>query len=152
MRRRVFMLTKTPFLPGFSTLLCGRAKRKDQDIVSAKFKEMTGSSLGELSQLFSAEIPASLLQSLSETKRDRLYSSYEIVSGVVGKGVAYIGRNYHARKVDFRRGRRIGKNQRLVTWKKPHWQPPGSCLSKKAMGRSTRRTGDTVDPHPRSGS
>ena len=292
------MLTKTPFLPGFPTLLCGSAKRKNQDIASDKYRELSENDLGELSQQLRNEIPPEFLQSLSETKRervytnvvtfwaflgqvisedqscrravsrvrqwyqkknkkvpssdtksfcsarhslpvemlqkvnrhiydqldqelsadclwrgfsiyaedgtsahmpdtednqatfpqpctqdegcgfpvvklcglinlghgglrdftsseietsehkghdklkeylakgdlligDRLYSSYEIIAGLMDQEVQYIGRHHQARKIDFRRGKKIGKNQRLVTWNKPLQQQPGSCLSKE---------------------
>jgi hypothetical protein len=62
---------------------------------------------------------------------DRLYSSYEIIAGLMAKGVEYIGRNHGSRKIDFRRGKKIAKNQRLVVWKKPRKQRSGSCLSKQ---------------------
>lgn len=292
------MLTKTPFLPGLSTLLCGSAKKKNQDIVAAEYRGLHEKSPGELSQQLSTEIPGEFLQSLSETKRervytnvitfraflgqvfsddkscrravlrvrqwfkkkkkkvpspetksycearyslplemlksvhhhiydqldrelptdslwrgfsvyaedgtsahmpdteenqkqypqsctqdegcgfpvvklcglinlghgglrdftgseietseqkghdqletwltegdlligDRLYSSYEIIARLTGKGIEYIGRHHQARKIDFRRGQKIGKNQRLVIWEKPRQQHPGSCLSKE---------------------
>jgi hypothetical protein len=292
------MLTKTPFLTGFSTLLCGSAKRKNQDIVAAEYKGLNEDSLGELSQQLSTEIPAEFLDSLSKTQReriypnvvtfwaflgqvisedqscrravsrvrqwfkkkkkevpsadtksyctarqalpdemlkevnrhlydqlgkelstdslwrgfsvyaedgtsahmpdteanqeeypqpctqdegcgfpvvklcglinlghgglrdftgsdietseqkghnqlekyltkgdlligDRLYSSYEIIARLMEKGVEYIGRHHQARKIDFRCGQKIGKNQRLVIWKKPRKQQSGSCLSKE---------------------
>lgn len=292
------MLTKTPFLTGFSTLLCGRAKQKNQDIVAAEYKALKENGLGELSQQLSAEIPAEFLQTLSETKRervypnivtfwaflgqvvsedkscrravsrvrqwykkkklkvpgadtksyctarknlpvemlknvnrhiydqldkelsidsrwrgfnvyaedgtsahmpdteanqekypqpctqdegcgfpvvklcglinlghgglrdftssdietseqkghdkietyltkgdllsgDRLFSSYEIIARLIDKEVEYIGRHHQARKIDFRRGKRISKNQRLVVWDKPRKQHKGSCLSKE---------------------
>lgn len=292
------MLKKTPFLTGFSTLLCGSAKKKNQDIVTEQYRGLNESSLGELSQQLSAEIPVEFLQSLSETKRervytnvvtfwaflgqvisddkscrravsrvrqwfikkkkdppspetkaycnaryslpvemlksvhrhiyaqldkelptdsrwrgfsvfaedgtsahmpdteenqeqfpqsssqeegcgfpvvklcglinlghgglrdftgseietseqkghdqletyltkgdvligDRLYSSYEIIARLIENGVEYIGRHHQARKIDFRRGKKIGKNQRLMTWEKPRKQHPGSCLTEE---------------------
>jgi len=291
------MQTKTPFLTGFSTLLCGRAKRKNQDIVAAEFKRINESGPGQLSQQLQGEIPPTLLASLSQTQRirfysnvvtfwaflgqvisedqscaravsrvrqwfrmkkqkmpssdtssycearqnlpiemlkevnhhvyrqldaelptsslwrgfrilaedgtsasmpdtatnqekfpqpstqaegcgfptvglcglinlghgglcdfasasievseqkghdqlktylnaedlligDRLFSTYEIIAGRIEQGGAYIGRHHQARKIDFRKGRKIGRNQRLVTWKKPPQQSSGSCLSK----------------------
>lgn len=292
------MLTKTPFLPGLSTLLCGSAKRKNQDIVAAKYKGLAENGIGELSQQLSNELPAEFLQSLSETKRervytnvvtfwaflgqviaedqscrravsrvrqwfkrqkrevpssdtksycsaryalpvemlksvhrhicdqldrelptdslwrgfsvyaedgtsahmpdteanqekypqpctqdegcgfpviklcglinlghgglrdftgsaietseqkghdqletyltkgdlligDRLYSSFEIITRLKVKGIEYIGRHHHARKIDFRRGKKISKNQRIVSWSKPPIQQSSSCVSKE---------------------
>jgi hypothetical protein len=50
---------------------------------------------------------------------DRLYSSYEIVARLKARGVEYIGRNHQARKLDFRRGKKLGPNERIQVWKKP---------------------------------
>jgi hypothetical protein len=60
---------------------------------------------------------------------DRLYSSYEVIARLQEKGVEFIGRQHHARKLDFRRGRKIGPNQRIQVWKKPRSQPALSRLS-----------------------
>ncbi|MDF1816570.1 MAG: IS4 family transposase [Verrucomicrobiales bacterium] len=69
------MVNKTPFLPGFPTLLCGSAKRKNQDLIAAEYRDLNKSSIGELSQQLNSEIPAEFLQSLSETKRERIYTN-----------------------------------------------------------------------------
>lgn len=50
---------------------------------------------------------------------DRLYSSYEVVARLQLRGVEFIGRNHQARKLDFRKGKKIGANERLQTWKRP---------------------------------
>lgn len=50
---------------------------------------------------------------------DRLYSSYEVIARLKQKGVDFIGRNHQARKLDFRRGKKIGPNERIQKWKKP---------------------------------
>jgi len=55
---------------------------------------------------------------------DRLYSSYEIIAGLMSKEVAY-------GKIDFRKGKKIAKNQRLVKWEKPRQQSPKSLLGKE---------------------
>lgn len=59
---------------------------------------------------------------------DRLYSSYEAIARLKGNGAEYTGRNHQARKIDFRRGRRLGRDERLLAWKKPRVQPPLSQL------------------------
>jgi hypothetical protein len=59
---------------------------------------------------------------------DRLFSGYELIAGLRESGVHFIGRTHHARKVDFRRGRKIAPDQRLVSWKKPRQAPKGSRL------------------------
>lgn len=50
---------------------------------------------------------------------DRLYSSYEVLARLQERGVEFIGRNHQARKLDFRRGRKLGPNERLQVWRKP---------------------------------
>jgi hypothetical protein len=60
---------------------------------------------------------------------DRLYSSYELLARQREKGVGLIGRNHQARKMDFRKGRKIGPNERIQTWSKPRQQPKQSRLS-----------------------
>jgi len=60
---------------------------------------------------------------------DRLYSSYEGVARLKQKGVQFVGRNHQARKMDFRKGRKIGPNERIQVWKKPRQQPALSRLS-----------------------
>jgi len=69
------MLTKTPFLTGFPTLLSGRAKKNNQDVIADEFKLLKESALGDISQQFANEIPAELLQSLSTDKRNRVYNN-----------------------------------------------------------------------------
>ena len=60
---------------------------------------------------------------------DRLYSSYELIARLAGKGIPFIGRNHQSRKVDFRKGRKLGRDQRQIEWRKPHAQPPGSAAT-----------------------
>lgn len=69
------------------------------------------------------------LQSSDVLVADRAYVSYEVIGRLMGRGVHLVGRHHHARKLDFRRGKRLGPDERLQTWRKPHWQPRGSCLS-----------------------
>ena len=63
---------------------------------------------------------------------DRLYCSYEQLAVLRGLGAHFVGRHHQARKVDFRRGRRLGPDERLVTWARPRRQPPGSTLDAEA--------------------
>lgn len=60
---------------------------------------------------------------------DRLYSGYELICGLHRNGVHFIGRTHQARKIDFRKGRKAGPNERIVTWRKPRQAPSGSQLS-----------------------
>jgi len=62
---------------------------------------------------------------------DRLYSSYEIIARLQMRVMHFIGRTHQARKIDFRKGRKIGINERLQTYHKPRSQPQGSRLTKE---------------------
>lgn len=61
---------------------------------------------------------------------DRAFCTYEIKATLRQKGVHTLMRLHQARhaKLDWRKGRKIGKNQRLVIWKKPSRQPVGSTM------------------------
>jgi hypothetical protein len=61
---------------------------------------------------------------------DRAFCTYELMSCLQGREVDTLMRLHQARhrKLDWRKGRRISKNERLVTWKKPSRQPAGSTL------------------------
>ena len=59
---------------------------------------------------------------------DRLFSGYEVIAGLLEQGVHFIGRTHQARKIDFRKGRKLGSDERLVTWRKPRQAPKGSRL------------------------
>ena len=50
---------------------------------------------------------------------DRLYSSYEVVARLGDRKVEFVGRNHQARKLDFRKGKKLGPNERIQTWHKP---------------------------------
>lgn len=49
---------------------------------------------------------------------DRLYGNYYELAALSARGVHAVCRLNHARKVDFRRGRRLGQGDRLVTWRR----------------------------------
>lgn len=62
---------------------------------------------------------------------DTAYSSYELIVRFSLKGVFSLMPLHQARKADFRKGKKIGRNQRVYTWEKPKNQPPRSNLSKE---------------------
>ena len=62
---------------------------------------------------------------------DRYYSSYEVISRLLRGESHFVGRNHQARKIDFRRGRNIGADERLQIVKKPNRQPKGSRLNQE---------------------
>jgi hypothetical protein len=50
---------------------------------------------------------------------DRLFCTYFDIARLRGRGVDVVFRSNAARRVDFRRGRRLGHDDHVVTWKKP---------------------------------
>ena len=65
---------------------------------------------------------------------DRAFSSYEYIARITTERKAHVLMRLHQarhRKLDWRAGKKIGSNQRLVTWTKPKEQPSKSELSKK---------------------
>lgn len=50
---------------------------------------------------------------------DRGFCSYWAVSALMSRGVDFVMRNNQMRKVDFRKGKRLGKRDHLITWHKP---------------------------------
>lgn len=54
---------------------------------------------------------------------DRGFSSYTLLALLGLKSVPALFRLHHARSADLRQGKRLGKNDRLVVWKKPlNWE------------------------------
>jgi len=62
---------------------------------------------------------------------DTAYSSYELIVRFSLKGVLSLMPLHQARKADFRKGKRIGKNERIHIWMKPKTQSKRSNLSKE---------------------
>jgi hypothetical protein len=52
---------------------------------------------------------------------DRLYCSFYDMVGVLRRRCDAVFRLHHRRPEDFRQGKRLGKNDRLVTWQRPKW-------------------------------
>lgn len=50
---------------------------------------------------------------------DRAYCSYVDIARLLKEGVFCVFRLHQRRKVDFRAGRRLGRNDQLVTWQRP---------------------------------
>jgi hypothetical protein len=61
---------------------------------------------------------------------DRAFCSYEMMARTAGQGAWMVARLHQARTNDWRKGKKAGPNQRIVTWCKPS-QPAGSCLSRE---------------------
>ncbi|HSG06700.1 MAG TPA: IS4 family transposase, partial [Nitrospiria bacterium] len=54
---------------------------------------------------------------------DRGFCAFEAIANFVGRGVDSVVRLHQARCADFRFGKRIRKNERLVSWTKPRKRP-----------------------------
>lgn len=54
---------------------------------------------------------------------DRGFSSYVLMALLLLRGVGSLFRLHQARAADFRKGKRLGKNDRLFTWTKPQQKP-----------------------------
>jgi len=50
---------------------------------------------------------------------DRGFCSYWAVSALMSRGASFVMRNNQKRKVDFRKGKRLGKGDHVITWHKP---------------------------------
>jgi hypothetical protein len=61
---------------------------------------------------------------------DRAFCSYEMMARTSAQGAWMLARLHQMRKTDWRKGKKAGPNQRIVTWRKPT-QPKGSCLSRE---------------------
>lgn len=54
---------------------------------------------------------------------DRFFGSYWVIAALQARGVAVVVLLHQAREADFRRGRRLGREDHLVTWMKPSHVP-----------------------------
>jgi hypothetical protein len=54
---------------------------------------------------------------------DRFFCSYWVIAALQSRGVDVVVRLHQRRRGDFRRGRRLGCEDRLVTWEKPEQKP-----------------------------
>ena len=56
---------------------------------------------------------------------DRGFCSYSSIAELLAQGVDTVMRIHHKRPTDFRKGKRLGNSDRLVTWTKPRYRPKG---------------------------
>jgi hypothetical protein len=79
------------------------------------------SELGLLRQISGALQPGDIALA------DRFFCNYWVIAHSLHRGVDVVFRLHQTRKVDFRRGRRLGPNDHIVTWPKtqrPDWMSP----------------------------
>lgn len=67
-----------PFLGGFPTQICGRARRRIQDLIAAKRRDLEESSIATYAMQFSHLLPARFLHGLSASKRLRQYCNVNV--------------------------------------------------------------------------
>jgi len=83
---------------------------------------------------------------------DRGFSCYTLLALLWRKGVPALMRLHHARSADLRRGKRLGKDDRLIVWRKPYdwerryipaklWKCLAPQLSVRILRFSLRRPG-----------
>lgn len=85
-------------------------------IKDAKMGTYSGKETGEtalLRQLLDRFEPGDILLA------DRLYCSYFMVILLRERGIDFVTRVHQRRKVNFRRGRRLGQGDHIVTWQRP---------------------------------
>lgn len=54
---------------------------------------------------------------------DRYYCSFMMIASLLNQGTDVCARLHHRRRADFRRGRRLGKYDHLITWTRPQFRP-----------------------------
>jgi putative transposase len=79
---------------------------------------------------------------------DRYYCSYFLVALLLGRGVDVVFRLHQRRDVDFRRGRRLGRNDHIVVWPRPGrpgWmdEETYACMPRTLTVREMRTRVDT---------
>lgn len=67
------MTNDPPFMSGFPTQKCGSARRRLQNLIAAKRRELNESSIASCAMQFSHVLPADFLQGLFLFKRLRQY-------------------------------------------------------------------------------
>jgi hypothetical protein len=99
-------------------------------VLDAALGPCRGKGKGELS-LFRKLWPR--LQTGDVLLGDRYYCAYFDIVHWLGLGVDFVGRLHQARSDDFRRGKRVGRSERLVEWTRPKQRP--RWLSRRAFRR-----------------
>lgn len=67
---------------------------------------------------------------------DRGFCSFGAIADLLARGVDSVMRQHQARPIDWRKGKRLGKKDRLVTWEKPRQKPKG--LTKRQWSKLPR--------------
>ena len=89
-------------------------------VLEAAFNPYQGKETGETGML------RTLLDTLQRgdvVLGDRYFANYWIIAVATQRGIDIVFRQHQRRKVDFRTGRRLGKDDHLITWSRPK-RPP----------------------------
>lgn len=65
---------------------------------------------------------------------DRAFCTFEYIARITTERKAHVVMRLHQsrhRKLDWRKGEKLSKYERLVIWKRPKYRPPGSTLSQE---------------------
>ena len=82
---------------------------------------------------------------------DRFFCSYWVIAALQARGVDVVVRLHQCRTADFRRGRRVGREDHIVTWPKPQQIPDWmsrdeyDAMPARADGPGTPRSGPGQD-------
>jgi len=106
--------TNNPFLPGISTKLDGKTRRRQLDDIRKCLRDLLDNSISELGTVFSEILPFEMLQK-------------QLMALLLAGGTHSVMRLHQKRegKVDWRCGKKLGPDSRLVIWDKP--PSPGNC-------------------------
>jgi putative transposase len=83
------------------------------DVAIGKYKGKATGETALLRQLLDCFTPGDVAVA------DRFYGNYWVIALLIGLGVDVCFRKHQARRTDFRTGKRLGKNDHLVTWTRP---------------------------------
>ena len=83
------------------------------DAATAKYKGKETGETALLRQLLACFLPGDVAVA------DRFYGNYWTIAMLMQRGVDICFRKHQQRTTDFRRGKRLGKNDRLQTWHRP---------------------------------
>lgn len=97
-------------MAAFFSLSCGAIL----DLAICSYSGKGHSELGMLRKLWD------VLRSGDVVLADRYLCAYQEIHLLIQRGIHTVTRIHHCRKVDFRRGQRLGKGDHIVQWKKPN--------------------------------
>lgn len=126
------MFIKEKFLPGLNHIVCGRPPKSEQKpgcgfpvlslhaVIDLPSQGMLRPHIGNLhnhdSQLI--QVHGDVFEPEDIALADRGFCSYLNIALLQQRRVDIVMRCHHARKLDWRKGKRLGNNDRLMEWKR----------------------------------